>query len=155
MFISVKEAAELTGKSATTIYRLCNKRINTEYIRKEDNKFFIDKEYLLATYPPEEEERISEFDDEQAEMRFENVLEENQPESNDDYKEQPVVLEIENAKEEPTEMQIAEYGNTIEFEEEKTQNHFEQLFSKETIIGLTISILTLAFFVYLVYNFSK
>jgi len=51
MFISVKEAMELTGMSSTTIYRLCNKRINTLYIRKEDNKFLIDKEFILATYP--------------------------------------------------------------------------------------------------------
>jgi hypothetical protein len=51
MFISVKEAMELTGMSSTTIYRLCNKRINTLYVRREDNKFLIDKEFILATYP--------------------------------------------------------------------------------------------------------
>ncbi len=53
MFISVKEAMELTGMSSTTIYRLCNKRINTLYVRKEDNKFLIDKEFILATFPPD------------------------------------------------------------------------------------------------------
>jgi len=53
MFISVKEAMELTGMSSTSIYRLCNKRINTLYIRKEDNKFLIDKDFILATYPPD------------------------------------------------------------------------------------------------------
>ena len=53
MLLSVKEAAELTGKSATTIYRLCNKRINTEYVKKEDNKFLISKDFLLAKYPTE------------------------------------------------------------------------------------------------------
>ena len=51
MFLTVKEASDLTGKSATTIYRLCNKRRNSVYIRKEDNKFLIDKEFLLASYP--------------------------------------------------------------------------------------------------------
>jgi hypothetical protein len=59
MYLTVKEASDLTGKSATTIYRLCNKRKNSLYIKKEDNKFFVDKEFLLATYPPEEK-RISE-----------------------------------------------------------------------------------------------
>jgi hypothetical protein len=53
MFISVKEAMELTGMSSTSIYRLCNKRINTLYIRKEDNKFLIDKDFILAAYPPD------------------------------------------------------------------------------------------------------
>ncbi|NJO89296.1 MAG: helix-turn-helix domain-containing protein [Chloroflexia bacterium] len=75
MFISVKEAADLTGKSATTIYRLCNKRINTEFVRKEDNKFLIDKEYLMATYPLEEEAELMIDVEEQPEMRFENVME--------------------------------------------------------------------------------
>jgi DNA-binding IclR family transcriptional regulator len=88
MFISVKEAAELTGKSATTIYRLCNKRINTEYVRKEDNKFLIDKEFLMATYPVEEEEELIVDIDEQPEMRFENVLETENVEIN--VKEKPV-----------------------------------------------------------------
>jgi hypothetical protein len=60
MFLTVKEASDLTGKSATTIYRLCNKRRNSLYIKKEDNKFFIDKEFLLATYP-QEEKRIIEI----------------------------------------------------------------------------------------------
>jgi hypothetical protein len=60
MFLTVKEASDLTGKSATTIYRLCNKRRNSSFIKKEDNKFFIDKEFLLATYPPEEK-RVSEI----------------------------------------------------------------------------------------------
>jgi len=51
MYLTVKEASDLTGKSATTIYRLCNKRRNSLYIKKEDNKFFINKDFLLATYP--------------------------------------------------------------------------------------------------------
>ncbi|MCF6241310.1 MAG: hypothetical protein L3J74_08200 [Bacteroidales bacterium] len=51
MFVSVKEAVVLTGKSQTTIYRLCKKRSHTRYVKKKDNKYFIDKAYLLATYP--------------------------------------------------------------------------------------------------------
>jgi hypothetical protein len=58
MYLTVKEASDLTGKSATTIYRLCNKRRNSLYIKKEDNKFFIDKEFLLATYPLEEKRTV-------------------------------------------------------------------------------------------------
>lgn len=50
MFVSVREAVELTGMSQTTIYRLCKKRSHTKFVKKEDNKYFIDKEYLLATY---------------------------------------------------------------------------------------------------------
>ena len=51
MFLSVKEAVELTGMSQTTIYRLCKKRSHTKFVQKRDNKFFIEKEYLLAAYP--------------------------------------------------------------------------------------------------------
>ena len=56
MFLTVKEAAELSGKSPTTIYRLCNKRRNSTFIRKEDNKFLIDRDFLLATYPQHEKQ---------------------------------------------------------------------------------------------------
>ena len=51
MFVSVKEAVDITGMSQTTIYRLCKKRSHTKFVKKEDNKYFIDREYLLATYP--------------------------------------------------------------------------------------------------------
>ncbi|OQX99779.1 MAG: hypothetical protein B6I20_09645 [Bacteroidetes bacterium 4572_117] len=51
MFVTVKEAVELTGKSQTTISRLCSKRKGTRFIKKEGIKYYIDKEYLLATYP--------------------------------------------------------------------------------------------------------
>jgi len=56
MFVSVKEAVDLTGMSQTTIYRLCKKRSHTKFVKKRDNKYFIEKEYLLATYPELEEE---------------------------------------------------------------------------------------------------
>ncbi len=62
MYLSVKEAAKLSGKSTTTIYRLCNKRINTKYIIKEDNKFKIRKDFLLASYPNEAKDEKTEIE---------------------------------------------------------------------------------------------
>jgi len=55
MFVSIKEAVGLTGKSQTTISRLCSKKKHTKYVKKENNKYFINKEYLLATYPEKQE----------------------------------------------------------------------------------------------------
>lgn len=58
MFVSVKEAVDITGMSQTTIYRLCKKRSHTKFVKKEDNKYFIDREYLLATYPESGENNL-------------------------------------------------------------------------------------------------
>lgn len=64
MFVSVKEAVDLTGMSQTTIYRLCKKRSHTKYVRKKDNKYFIEKDYLLATYPETIESDLDNLEDE-------------------------------------------------------------------------------------------
>ena len=64
MFVSVKEAVDLTGMSQTTIYRLCKKRSHTKYVRKKDNKYFIEKDYLLATYPETIENDSDNLEDE-------------------------------------------------------------------------------------------
>lgn len=149
MFISVKEAADLTGKSATTIYRLCNKRVNTEYVRKEDNKFLINKEFLMATYPQEEPVEI---EDDVPEMRFENVTEDN---TRTDFEEKPVLLEKGeipvNNKTIITKKEL-EAGITIEFEEKTEKSYFQQISSKEGLIGLAISLVALLIFIYLLFK---
>ncbi len=157
MFISVKEAADLTGKSATTIYRLCNKRINTEFVRKEDNKFLIDKEYLMATYPIEEEEETMIDIEEQPEMRFENVVETENVEVS--AEEKPVFLEksepfSNNSNELKTESEL-KTGSTVEFEEKTEKSYFSQLSSNEVIIGLLVSLGLVAIFIYLLFILSK
>ena len=157
MFISVKEAADLTGKSATTIYRLCNKRINTEFVRKEDNKFLIDKEYLMATYPVEEEEELVVDIDEQPEMRFENVLETEKVESN--VEEKPVFLEktepVSNDNEELKSESELKTGATVEFEENSEKSYFQQLSLNEVLVGLLVSLGLVAIFIYLLFVLSK
>ncbi len=50
-FLSVKDAILLVNKSHTTLYRLCQKFNDTPYIKKEDGKFLINKDFLLAKYP--------------------------------------------------------------------------------------------------------
>ncbi len=158
MFISVKEAAELTGKSATTIYRLCNKRINTEYVRKEDNKFLIDKEYLMATYPIEEYEEPIVDIEEQPEMRFENVIGTDNVEAAIE-EEKTVFLE----KSEPVSNNNSELqaeselktGSTVEFEEKSEKSYYQYLTSKEVIIGLSVSLVLIALFIYLLFILSK
>ncbi len=52
MFLTVQEAIDLSGKSQTTIHRLCQKHEGSKFIRKERNKYLIDKDFLLEKYPP-------------------------------------------------------------------------------------------------------
>lgn len=56
MFLTVQEAIDISGKSQTTIHRLCQKHDGTKFIRKERNKYLIDKDFLLEKYPAENKE---------------------------------------------------------------------------------------------------
>jgi hypothetical protein len=159
MFLSVKEAAELTGKSATTIYRLCNKRINTEYVRKEDNKFLISREFLLAKYPTEEAEEPEEIinsTEEGPEMRFENVIDANSKTSAD---EKPVSLEktetTENNESNKNAEDELESGSVIEFEEKAEKPYYQQFLTKEVLIGLAASLGAISIFIYLLFKLSN
>ena len=49
-FISVADAVERTGKGSTTIYRLCRKHEHTHHIKREENRFLIDEEFLSKHY---------------------------------------------------------------------------------------------------------
>ena len=51
MFLTVKEAVDISGKSQTTIHRLCQKYEKTKNIRKENNKYLVDKDFLQDKYP--------------------------------------------------------------------------------------------------------
>ncbi len=54
MYLTVKEAIDLSGKSQTTIHRFCQKYDDSKFIKKEGNKYLIDKDFLLEQYPKEE-----------------------------------------------------------------------------------------------------
>jgi hypothetical protein len=51
MYLTVKEAIDASNKSQTTIHRLCQKYENTKFVKKEGNKYLIDKEFLMEKYP--------------------------------------------------------------------------------------------------------
>jgi hypothetical protein len=53
MYLTVKEAIDLSGKSQTTIHRLCQKFDDSKFIKKEGNKYLIDKDFLMQKYPTE------------------------------------------------------------------------------------------------------
>ena len=53
MFLNVKEAIDYSGKSQTTIHRLCQKYESTKFIEKENNRYLIDKNFLEEKYPNE------------------------------------------------------------------------------------------------------
>lgn len=51
MFLTVKEAIKVSGKSQTTIHRLCQKFDKTKHIKKENNKYLIEKDFLMGKFP--------------------------------------------------------------------------------------------------------
>jgi len=53
MYLTVKEAIEESNKSQTTIHRLCQKYENTKHVKKEGNKYLIDRAFLQEKYPSE------------------------------------------------------------------------------------------------------
>lgn len=160
MFISVKEAAELTGKSTTTIYRLCNKRINTEYVKKEDNKFLIDIDFLKATYPEEEDsnnDEIIEVDEEVYETRSTNVLEEDETLSDDEMNaENTETSETDSKKstiENNEEESVVESDSVLEFDTE-TNNEKTSSIPWEKIIGVSASLLLIALFIFILSKYA-
>ena len=52
-FISLQEAADLTGKNIMTIRRLTKKPGSKPYTKLDatENKWYIDKSYLFTKYP--------------------------------------------------------------------------------------------------------
>ncbi|MDF1549989.1 MAG: helix-turn-helix domain-containing protein [Bacteroidales bacterium] len=156
MFISVKEAADLTGKSSTTIYRLCNKRINTLYVRKEDNKFLINRDFLLATYPPGSDgnERLSDTENYMTSENNENLQlssadTTNKIKSNDEGIKNLNSKKNQTEKDEKLKVEEITDKNTSEAEEIISKSLFSNIISWEVIIGISVSLLMIAIFIYL------
>lgn len=59
MYLTVKEAIDFSGKSQTTIHRLCQKFEDTKYVKKENNKYLVDKDFLMEKYPVENDLTIT------------------------------------------------------------------------------------------------
>lgn len=51
-YIDIKEAVKATGKSEKTIRRFLSKPESKSFIKKKDNKLFVDVNYLFASYSP-------------------------------------------------------------------------------------------------------
>lgn len=49
-YISVADAVAKTGRGSTTIHRLCRKHENTRFVKREENRFLIDEEFLRKHY---------------------------------------------------------------------------------------------------------
>ncbi|MFN8254209.1 MAG: helix-turn-helix domain-containing protein [Bacteroidales bacterium] len=136
MFISVKEAMELTGLSSTTIYRLCNKRINTLFIRKEENKFLIDKDYLLATYPPDIVKITEQLENEPVLTgKIENtpILEiKNTPESSK-IENNVIEFDVSNETEHNAEQESGDFEPELIVDETFSETQQEVIFAKENV----------------------
>jgi hypothetical protein len=51
MQVSIHEAIQLTGRSQATIYRLIKQPDSKDFVKKLNDSYTIDKEYLLKVYP--------------------------------------------------------------------------------------------------------
>lgn len=167
MYITVKEASELTGKSPTTIYRLCNKRRNSLHVKKEDNKFLINKDFLLATYPPDENsvneqiEPIQNWDDEAVELVANNVIEpvlSKMEETDSDFLDSSDVVEEELIK--PFGKNRAEEagllkGSSLEFSEHENVADDANSDFREMILGVAVSIIVIALILFLFYAHAR
>ncbi|QHT67873.1 hypothetical protein GXP67_15105 [Rhodocytophaga rosea] len=51
MQVSIHEAIQLTGRSQATIYRLIKHPDSKDFVKKLNDSYTIDKEYLLKVYP--------------------------------------------------------------------------------------------------------
>ena len=153
MFISVKEAVELTGKSQTTIYRLCKKRIRTDFVKVENSQYFIDKDYLLETYPPgNEEDELIDIEEEENSPINEDTSINNKPEFEIEDKTQDVDI-LANQISERIEK---EENNSIQEEKAINDNfNFDKLSYWESIIGLSVSGLLIIGFILMLYFNSK
>lgn len=149
MFVSVKEAVELTGKSQTTIYRLCKKRSHTRYVKKKDNKFFIDKAYLLATYPAINENTMDNSDIKETRENLQNTPNDLieftvENKSKDEEIGEKIIDDIS--------VKITERFNQAEeqlFEAEK--GNTLSTVSWETIIGVSVGLLLITGFILMIY----
>jgi hypothetical protein len=50
-YLTIKQAAQATGKSEKTIRRLCNLSKSKDYVTYEDTKLLVDANYLQQNYP--------------------------------------------------------------------------------------------------------
>ncbi len=149
MFVSVKEAVELTGKSQTTIYRLCKKRSHTRYVKKKDNKYFIDKAYLLATYPAINENIMENTENKEPIINPENTQDDLieftvENKATDEEIGEKIIDDIS--------VKITERFNQTEeqlFDVENSNN--TSTLSWETIIGVSIGLLLITGFILMLY----
>ena len=157
MFISVKEAVELTGKSQTTIYRLCKKRIRTEYVKVEGSQYLIDKEFLLETYPFEkDEDDLISIEVEGADNEDNTIIDNVNVEDDSSVTEEDVdrVKVIADSITERITKNATDNFKDIPLTDKSSFN-FEKLSYWETIIGLSVSVLLITGFILMLYFNTK
>lgn len=128
MYISIQEAINLTGKSQATIYRLINKSKSKPFVKKENDTFTIDKEYLLKVY--------SNSYDSHSENQHEKVILTNEKmrinsEKDENHFDNPSLSIIEKKEEEKAAFNEQYYQNLVAAKEVTIQTMAEQLQSKE------------------------
>ncbi len=152
MFVSVKEAVDLTGMSQTTIYRLCKKRSHTKYVKKKDNKYFIEREYLLATYPETEDDNL--------------IIKDTQFERNALNTPQDEIIEFSDADSSELSNKIIDdisvkitqrfnESNEFNLDTEDNSNQQSSTVPWESIIGVSVGVLLIVGFILILYFAAK
>jgi DNA-binding MurR/RpiR family transcriptional regulator len=152
MFISVKEAVELTGMSQTTIYRLCKKRSHTKFVQKKDNKFFIEKEYLLAAYPAQNEVNVEDTNTEYTRTAL-NTPDDELIEFTDDESTEFSEKVISDIADKITE-RFNQAGNEL-IEEQNVPDQTKKIIPWEMVIGVSVGLLLITGFILMLYFSSK
>jgi hypothetical protein len=152
MFISVKEAVELTGMSQTTIYRLCKKRSHTKFVQKRDNKFFIEKEYLLAAYPAQNEVNVEDTNTEYTRTAL-NTPDDELIEFTDDESTEFSEKVISDIADKITE-RFNQAGNEL-IEEQNVPDQTKKIIPWEMVIGVSVGLLLITGFILMLYFSSK
>lgn len=67
-YISVTDAVARTGKGSTTIHRLCRKHEHTKFVKREENKFLIDEDFLIKHYSEANNEQNKAENESQSEL---------------------------------------------------------------------------------------
>ncbi len=152
MFVSVKEAVDLTGMSQTTIYRLCKKRSHTKFVKRKDNKYFIEKEYLLATYPETGDDN-SEITNNEFERTALNTPQDELIEFSDDYSSELSEKIIDDISVKIT--RRFKQANKLKMNNDDYLPSQKGAIPWESIIGVSIGILLIVGFILVLYFGAK
>ncbi len=174
MFLTVKEAIDMSGMSQTTIHRLCQKYEGTKYVQKENNKYLVDKEFLMDKYPIENDtfSTSNSANPQNGESLLKSLIEKNHTitsltiENNGlNQKLSEKIEELQKLQNDlhATKQMNEELGKSVSMSMAKaavsevlhTESPDSKALIRYQLIGITISVLVVASFIFAMYYFTN